>query len=87
MNTVFNIFDHMFPTDHCRLMSIFHRNEDGAPSTYNGHLSFDVAFNCNTLTRCVRLWLERMTFKMFFVQSGPPLQTLPCEVSYVYQSV
>ena len=38
---------------------------------------FDVAFNCNTLTRCVRLWLERMTFKMFFVQSSPPLQTLP----------
>ena len=63
------------------------RKWDGAPSTYNGHLTFDVAFNCNTLTRCVRLWLEGMTFKMCFVQSSPPLQTLPCEVSYVYQSV
>ena len=34
-----------------------------------------------------RLWLDRMTFQMFFVQSSPPLRTLLWEVSYVCQSV
>ena len=67
--------------------SIFGRKVRWRSSTYNGYLSFDLEFNCNTLTRCVRLWLERMTFKRFFVQSSPPSQTLPWEVSYVYQSV
>ena len=38
---------------------------DGAPSTYDGHLSFDVWFICSTLTRLGVFWLERMTFKCF----------------------
>ena len=33
-----------------------------------------------------RLWLGRIMFKMFFFQPSPPLQRLPWEVSYVYES-
>ena len=37
----------------------------------------------------LRLWLDRMMFQMFFVQSSPPLQTLlwTWELSYLCQSV
>ena len=43
-------FHYMFPTDHCRLVSIFSRNVRWRSSTYNRYLSFDVAFICCTLT-------------------------------------
>ena len=45
-------FQPMFPTDHCRLVSIFRRKVRWRSSTYNGYLSFDVAFIWSTLTRC-----------------------------------
>ena len=61
---------------------------DGTPSTHDGHLSFDVAFSCSTLTRCgVCLAFGAVTFKMFSIQSSPTLETSTWEVSYAYQSV
>ena len=60
-------FHHMFPSDHCRLMSIFHRKVRwSSVHIYNGHLLFDVVFSCTL--RC--LWLESITFKMFFGSSN-----------------
>ena len=59
---------------------------DGTPNMYNRHLTFDVAVICNTLSN-MHLWLACMTFKLFFGQSSPQLQMLPCEVSYVYESI
>ena len=43
-------FHYMFPIDHCRLLSIFSRKARWRSSTYNGYLSFDVAFICCTRT-------------------------------------
>ena len=52
-------FHPMFPTDHCRLVSIFSRKVRWRSEhvmiyiyAHNRHLSFDVAFICSTLTHC-----------------------------------
>ena len=76
-------FHHTFPTDHCRLVSISSRKGRWRSSTYKG----TPVVRRNSFTLLWRLCLKRMTFKMFFIQSSPPSQTLPCEVSYVYRSV
>ena len=69
-------FHPMFPTDHCRLVSIFPESEMALGAriyAYNRHLSFDVAFICSTLTHCGVCHLSVWRLKW--------------EVSYVHQSV
>ena len=76
----------MFPTDHCRRVPIFRRKVRWRSNTYDGHLSFDVAFTCSTMMRCGVYDLIVWRFKCFSSNS-PPLRTLLWEVSYVCQSV
>ena len=44
-----NSFHPMFPTDHCRFVSILRRKVRRRSVYVYGHLSFDVAFSCSTL--------------------------------------
>ena len=57
----------MFPTDHCRRVPIFRRKVRWRSNTYDGHLSFDVAFTCSrpTMTRCGVYDLMAWRFKCF----------------------
>ena len=55
----------MFPTDHCRRVPIFRRKVRWRSNTYDGHLSFDVAFTCSTMMRCGVYDLIVWRFKCF----------------------
>ena len=85
-------FHPMFPTDHCRLVSIFCRKVRwplrARIYAYNRHLSFDVAFICSTLTHCgvcdLSVW--RLKWEVSYVhQSVWRRKWFSCQSSYVLQ--
>ena len=84
-------FHPMFPTDHCRLVSIFRRKEMALRAriyAYNRHLSFDVAFSCSTLTHCgvCHLSVWRLKWELSYVhRSVWRWKWFFCQSNYVLQ--